>query len=98
MKSKTWVGLTVRTGMDTEEWFGEIEGTVEQLLLKPDDTFVRLDHVVWLEARDEFEEPRIVRNIDNDLPFEHYIYVRKGDIAMVRPLRYAINPPDVVDE
>lgn len=83
--------------MDHEEWFGELEGTLEQFFGKPDTAFVRLDNVVWLEVRDDFEEPRIVRNTDSELPFEHYIYVRKSDIMIVRPLRYAINPPDVED-
>jgi hypothetical protein len=83
--------------MEHEEWFGELEGSLEQFIGKPDNAFIRLDNVVWLEGRDEFEEPRIVRNTDSELPFEPYIYVRKSDIMIVRPLRYAINPPGVVD-
>lgn len=97
MKSKPWVGLTVRTSADSEEWFGQLEFPLEQFFTKPADTFVRLDHVVWFEAQGEFEEPQIVRNDDHELPFEHFIYVRKGDVTMVRPLKYEINPPEIAD-
>ena len=91
MTNRTWVGITVKTAMEAEEWFGELECTLEEFFGLPETAFVRLNHARWLEAQNEYEEPNLVRNQDGDPPFEHYLFVRKADICMMRPLRVGLH-------
>ncbi len=93
-----WVGLTVRTAEASEEWFGQLDRSTEDLFAAPENVFIRLDHVVWLEAKTDTDAVHIISNEDNpDIPFEHFIYVRKSDITMVRPVKYPLNPSSVVE-
>lgn len=94
MTKKPWVGVSIRMGHEAEEWFGELDCTLEEFFAAPDHAFVRLNHVRWLEPQGEFEEPVLVRNQDNDPPFQHYIYFRKSDVVLVRPLRHPIRTSD----
>jgi len=86
-KQKPWVGLTVRNGYDGEEWFGELDCSLEEFFAAPNHAFVRLNHACWLEAPNEFSEPSIMRNEESHEALHHYVYIRKDAITMVRPLR-----------
>ncbi|MCX7017658.1 MAG: hypothetical protein WCK47_11095 [bacterium] len=97
MKDNRWVGLTVRTSIEAEEWFGELECSVDELLAMIDSQFVRMNHARWLESQSEYEEPNLVRNQDGDPPFEHYLYIRKSDISMIRPLRCPLRVTEDVE-
>lgn len=93
-----WVGFTVRTGEGPEDWYGQLECTLEEFLRMPDTDFVRLNHAVWVEVSPDLDQAEIVANEDNpDIPFEHFLYIRKGDISVVRPIKYPLNPPAVSD-
>lgn len=94
MSKKPWVGVTLRLGHEAEEWFGELDCTLEEFFSAPDHAFIRLNHVRWLEAQGEYEEPMLIRNEDNDPPFHHYIYFRKSNVVLLRPLRHAIRLSD----
>jgi hypothetical protein len=93
---RPWVGVTIRLGQEAEEWFGELDCSLEDFFAAPDHAFVRLNHVRWLEAQGEYEEPLLVRNEDNDPPFHHYIYFRKSEVILLRPLRHPIQLSDEV--
>lgn len=90
MEENRWVGITLRGPAEAEEWFGELDCTLEQFFAAPDNAFVRLNRVRWLESESEFEAPNLVRNQDADPPFKHYIYFRKSDVSIIRPLRAAL--------
>jgi len=97
-KEYPWVGLTVRTADADEEWYGLLDCSLDEFFKMKDGDYVRLNHVVWIENSDEFGESHIVANEDNlDIPFEHYIYFRKSDVQMIRPMKYPLNPPPVVE-
>jgi hypothetical protein len=94
MNQGRWVGVTIKTGDEPEEWFGELDCTVEDFFKAPDASFIRLNHARWLETTTEFEEPSLVRNEDVDTPFTHYLYFRKGDVSLLRPLRKSLRTSD----
>jgi len=94
MTRKPWVGATIRMGQDAEEWFGELDCTLEEFFAAPEHAFIRLNHVRWLESQGEFEEPMLVRNEDNDPALHHYIYVRKSEVVILRPLRHPLTRDD----
>jgi hypothetical protein len=97
MDEKQWVGMTLRSSMDAEEWFGELDCTLDEFFAAPENAFVRLNHVRWLEAQNEFDEPNLVRNQDGDPPLRHYIYLRKSDVSMIRPLRVPLRVTEESD-
>jgi hypothetical protein len=94
MNKKPWVGITVRCGLEAEEWFGELDCTFDEFFAAPDHSFVRLNHVRWLESHGEFDEPCLVRSQDGDPPFQHFMYLRKSEVALIRPLRHAVRVSD----
>jgi hypothetical protein len=94
MDQGRWVGITIKTGDEPEEWFGELDCTLDEFFQAPDGAYIRLNHSRWLETATEFEEPSLIRNEDVDTPFTHHLYFRKGDVSLVRPLRKSLRTSD----
>ncbi|PKO16529.1 hypothetical protein CVU37_11175 [candidate division BRC1 bacterium HGW-BRC1-1] len=94
MTDNRWVGLTLKTVEEAEEWFGELDCSLEDFFAAPENSFIRLNHSRWLEATTEFEEPTLVRNQDGDSPFTHYLYFRKSDVSLIRPLTKPLSTSD----
>lgn len=93
-----WVGAIVDNSDGSEEWFGQLTTTLEDFMALPEEAFVRLNHVVWVEVMEGEDQVEIIANSDNDdIPFEHFIYVRKRQVSMIRPLRFPLNPPAVTE-
>ncbi len=93
-EATSWVGITLKTSMDAEEWFGEMDCTLDEFFKAPENAFIRLNHSRWLESATEFEEPNLVRNQDGDPPFAHHLYFRKADVSVIRPLRKPLRTSD----
>lgn len=92
MDEKPWVGITVRGGMESEEWFGQLDCSLEEFFQAPEHAFVRLNYVHWLESQGEFEEPVIVKNDEGDPAFHHFLFLRKSEVVVVRPLKRRLAP------
>lgn len=94
MNGKAWVGITLKTTLEAEEWFGELDCSMEEFFAAPESAFIRMNHARWLESANEYDEPTLVRNQDGDPPFTHYLYFRKADVCLLRPLRSALRMSD----